>query len=371
MSMIRFIKSVLFPALIWTLISGCGKETSPSGSPGFDRAAFLTIQADRHILPAYKALAEKAGALDAAIQAVQGIPDSTALAGWQGAWKQLLLAWQAASLYNFGPAGEAGIRKSLQEELATFPVSEEKVEDILSSGRFNLSDFNRDARGIYTLEYLIFDTSSRILPVRARMENPRLLVFLKALSQDIKNRTEAVFQAWQNGYRDTFIAATQTDAGSSTAQLYNEFVRSFEMAKNAKLGLLLGLRAGQIRSEPRLAEARYSGYSREALEAFLTAIFDVYLGNSDSGKGPAFGWKQYLENAEGGKELVASTETRMDAVRQAMNQIPIRPSLSAQLSRPEPMLRLHTELQKLTRFYKSDMSSLMGIAITYASGDGD
>jgi hypothetical protein len=167
------------------------------------------------------------------------------------------------------------------------------------------------------------------------------------------------------------VAGTQTDAGSSTALLYNEFVRSYEMAKNAKLGLPLGLRAGQIRSEPRLVEALYSGHSREALEAYLSAIFDVYLGNSDSGKGPAFGWKQYLENVEGGKELVASTETQMDAVRQAMNQIPVRPSLSAQVSQPEAMVRLHTELQKLTRFYKSDMSSLMGIAITYSSGDGD
>jgi uncharacterized protein len=32
---------------------------------------------------------------------------------------------------------------------------------------------------------------------------------------------------------------------------------------------------------------------------------------------------------------------------------------------------LHTELQKHTRFFKSDMSSLLGIAITFSSGDGD
>jgi predicted lipoprotein len=365
------IKSGIFLAILSFLFSGCGEDTTPSESPGFDRAAFLATQADRQILPAFQALAEKAGALDAAIQAVPGIPDSSALVGWQRAWKQLLLSWQAASLYNFGPAGESGIRKSLQEELATFPVSEAKVAAILSSGQFNLNDFNRDARGIFTLEYLLFDTSSRVFPVLARMQNPRVMAFARALSQDIKNRAEAVFQAWQYGYRDTFVAGTQTDAGSSTALLYNEFVRSYEMAKNAKLGLPLGLRAGQIRSEPRLVEALYSGHSREALEAYLSAIFDVYLGNSDSGKGPAFGWKQYLENVEGGKELVASTETQMDAVRQAMNQIPVRPSLSAQVSQPEAMVRLHTELQKLTRFYKSDMSSLMGIAITYSSGDGD
>jgi hypothetical protein len=32
---------------------------------------------------------------------------------------------------------------------------------------------------------------------------------------------------------------------------------------------------------------------------------------------------------------------------------------------------VHTELLKLTRFYKSDLSSLIGIAVTYSSGDGD
>mgnify|MGYP007059449494 CR=1 FL=1 len=32
---------------------------------------------------------------------------------------------------------------------------------------------------------------------------------------------------------------------------------------------------------------------------------------------------------------------------------------------------LHTEMQKLTRFFKSELSSLLGISITYSSGDGD
>ena len=32
---------------------------------------------------------------------------------------------------------------------------------------------------------------------------------------------------------------------------------------------------------------------------------------------------------------------------------------------------IFTELQKMTRFIKGDMSSILGIAITYSSGDGD
>jgi hypothetical protein len=40
-------------------------------------------------------------------------------------------------------------------------------------------------------------------------------------------------------------------------------------------------------------------------------------------------------------------------------------------SNPQALVALHTEMQKLTRFIKSEMSSLLGISITYSSGDGD
>jgi hypothetical protein len=38
---------------------------------------------------------------------------------------------------------------------------------------------------------------------------------------------------------------------------------------------------------------------------------------------------------------------------------------------PQPAIDLHTELQRHTRFFKSDLSSLLGLTITYSSGDGD
>jgi hypothetical protein len=38
---------------------------------------------------------------------------------------------------------------------------------------------------------------------------------------------------------------------------------------------------------------------------------------------------------------------------------------------PQALIDIHTELQKNTKNFKSEMSSLLGIAITYASGDGD
>jgi hypothetical protein len=40
-------------------------------------------------------------------------------------------------------------------------------------------------------------------------------------------------------------------------------------------------------------------------------------------------------------------------------------------SAPTAATNFHTELQKHTRFFKSDMSSLLGLAITFSSGDGD
>jgi hypothetical protein len=74
----------------------------------------------------------------------------------------------------------------------------------------------------------------------------------------------------------------------------------------------------------------------------------------------------------GGEALINSTENQWAVVKNAYNAVPQTPRISAQiLSNPTPFDNFHTELQKHTRFFKSDMSSLLGIAITFSSGDGD
>jgi predicted lipoprotein len=86
------------------------------------------------------------------------------------------------------------------------------------------------------------------------------------------------------------------------------------------------------------------------------------------------GFKEYLAEVAGGPELIAATEQQLAVIQTALNAIPETPPLSAQIASDDAMTKavtLHDELQKNTRYFKSDMSSRLGIAITYSSGDGD
>ena len=149
--------------------------------------------------------------------------------------------------------------------------------------------------------------------------------------------------------------------------LYNEFVKSYENLKNFQLGLPLGLRPGQTAVAPNLVEAFYSGQSLHFLKLQLASLENIWRGGSQEK-----GFKNYLNSVTGGPALVATTEAQLGMIRQKIDAISDQVSMQQQLvDNAQPLLDLHTEIQKNTKNYKSDLSSLIGIAITYSSGDGD
>ncbi|RMG59394.1 MAG: hypothetical protein D6722_22345, partial [Bacteroidetes bacterium] len=114
---------------------------------------------------------------------------------------------------------------------------------------------------------------------------------------------------------------------------------------------------------PGRVEAYFSGQSGALLLAHFEAIVLVWEGA---------GWAAYLETVTGGPELVASTRPQVEAARQALAPLATGASLADRIRQdPASVETAFSELQQLTRFFKSDLSSRLGISITYDSGDGD
>ncbi|GAA4398930.1 hypothetical protein GCM10023187_10080 [Nibrella viscosa] len=352
-------------------ISACSQpgETVNTGR-NFDRKAMLQQYADNLIRPAYADLQAKVNALNTAATIFAGAPTAANLTAVQTTWTDAYTAWQYANAYNFGPAGEEGIRKGLIEEIGTFPTTTSKVEATIAANNANFNDFNRDARGLPAVEYLIFNSEGSNAQILTSFQLANRRNFLTAATADIKRRVDEVVAGW-NTYTNSFVSRNGTDAGSATSELYNEFIRSYESIKNFKVALPLGKRPGQTAAEPARAEGYYSGQSLLFIKNHLTAIENIWYGRSRDGKA-GVGFKEYLENVEGGQALVASTEAQLGNVRKALNALPETVPLSQQIrTNPAAVENVLNECQKLTRFFKSDMSSLLGIAITFASGDGD
>lgn len=360
---------ILSSALMWS----CNKGDDNSGDDSFDRERMLKNYAANLIVPAYQDVQASVNQLVSVLEAFSGDLTLQNLESAQNAWASAYGEWMYANAFNVGPAAEQGLNKSMFEEISTFPVSTAKINAAISSGQFNFNDFNRDARGFLTLEYLLFggqevsnDAVLSLFQSQASRKD-----YLTQCALNIQSRINAVVSEWENGYEAIFVSRAGTDVGSSTSQLYNEFVKSFETNKNFKIELPLGKRPGQTQAEPQLVEAYYSGKSLDFLKIHLAAIENIYLGKSKNGTS-GLGFKDYLESVTGGPELVESTLSQWGRVLDAVNNIPTAASLSELIeNNPQPVEDIRLELQKHTRFFKSDMSSLLGIAITFSSGDGD
>lgn len=349
-----------------SLFIACEKD-SDSSEGDFDRPAFLQRVLQDFIIADFQQQKALSDALHSANLAFINAPSETSLAVARTAWTTAYAHFQNVNSFNFGPAAEQGLSKSLNEEIATFPVSITKIESRISSGTFSMSDFDRDARGFLTIEYLLFGSAATDAGIVARVGQDSFSEFLSAASENITSRIDAVESAWDVSTQEAFVANDGTDAGSSISAYYNEYVKSFEGLKNFKLGLPLGLRPGQTQTEPERIEARFSPQGIALLKADYESVKSHWFGTSENN-----GFRYYLQNVTEGETLIASTEAQFSILDQAFSAVSNEEFLIGLVENEDArMVTIHTELQRLTRFLKSDMSSLMGIAITFSSGDGD
>lgn len=361
-NLIKMKNTFILSLVLLALLVSCDEKENDKKQYAFDRKAMLESYADKIIIPAYERLKEQTGRLQQVLNTLADTPTLTNLEMAQNAWRNAYLAWQSVNSFNFGPAESPF--GTLLDEVGTFPCSVTKIESYISRGDNSFQNFDRDARGFIAIEYLIFsleDKQETILSLLQNSTNRRN--YLKALGLRLHNEVSKVATGWTT-FKSDFIKNSGTDAGSSTAELYNEFVKSYESIKNFKVGLPAGKRPGQTKTEPHLVEAYYSGTSVDMLKAHFQSIEKIWRGDT-------IGFRDYLMTVEGGKNLVTATEAQLLATQKAIAQLPTE-RLSETIEKNFSVVnKLHDELQKLTRFFKSDMSSLLGISITYDSGDGD
>ncbi|MEY5041045.1 MAG: hypothetical protein RLZZ414_584 [Bacteroidota bacterium] len=363
------LKMRLLSFLSLILILGAAScERTAEENDNFNRSKMLENYANNLIKPNFTDLQNSVTTLKTSISNFTQTPNETNLVSLQNEWLAAYKAWQYCNAFNFGPAGALGLTRALSEEIATFPVSETKIATAIAAPNFN--DFNRDSRGFLAIEYLIFDgTNSEIVNL---FNDTKRKEYLNALINHIETKVNNVVNSWNGTYYNDFVKNNGTDVGSSVSQMYNEFVRSFETIKNVKIELPFGKRPGQTQTEPHLVEAFYSGKSTEILAEHLKAIENIYFGKNKQGVQNGLSFKDYVNSVEGGKSLVSDTEAQWILVKEKFNAISRDNTLAYLIDNDaETIENFRLELQKHTRYFKSDMSSVLGIAITYSSGDGD
>ncbi len=343
-------------------LAGCSDDAQPVKSGNFDRAAMLQHYADSLIQPDFDSLNYAAQQLSQRIEALSFQPDAQKLSEARNQWHNTYLLWIRSSIWMFGPA-ETSLG-SLRELTGTFPANSARIEQLIASSDTAFQNFERDTRGLFALDYLLFNRSKSDPQLLAEFSNSGRAAYLRALGKHLLTQTSAVKQKWI-AYRNDFVASVGTDAGSSTTQMYNAFLMSFEFSKNFRLGLPMGLRPGQQQPEPDKVEALHSQQGKLGLEVHLNAIHRAYTG------GLGIGFDDYVLASFNGKTLYDSTVNQWNRVVLAKQTLPAVPLDELVRQQSVALQELHTSLNRMTRFYKSEMASLLGLTITFSSNDGD
>lgn len=355
------------------LMLSCGSDNNANNEEtAFSRPDFLTFVADAQIIPAYEQLEQSSDQLRSTIAALrtaaandEGLAEPLSAA--QNAWRNVANNWQHAHAFDFGPAD--GTTGTLGQDIATFPISTTKIATYIEAGDTSFRNFDRDTRGIYAIEYLLFGYTNHFEFTDQQWQ------YLIALSEHLHQQVQNVHQGWTGGYRESFIENDGTDAGSSVSLLVNAFALSYEAIKNFKFGLPLGLRPGQQQTEPQRVEAYYSDSGLELAFTHMQVLQGIWSGSAlGSNNRQGLGFKHYLESVSGGPALVEQSEAAFEEIVTVFENVTTIES--AKLStlvenQDERLVNLHNSLQRNTRFFKSDLASLLGIYITYNSGDGD
>jgi predicted lipoprotein len=321
------------------------------------------------IIPAFESLQTSVEDLQAVAQDFETERTPQNLESLQQTLKSARLAWQDVSPFQFGPSESVLLRASLN----TYPVDTQKVSDRVSSGEYSFGTIeSRDAAGLPALGYLLHgvgDTNQEILAMYTTdPDAENRLDYLIDNIAFIKEQVDTATNDWKasgGDYIGMFLSEENagTDVGSSLGMLINSYVQHYErFLRDGKIGIPAGVRsAGTPR--PVAVEGYYGGYSAELATANLRQVEKIFTG------GDARGLDDNLEALNAG-DLSNEIQNQFDEAQSALGEL--NDPLSQQIEENnDPVLTTFEEMQQVVTLIKADMTSILGITITYQDNDGD
>jgi len=370
----HWILSILSALFIWAC-SSSGDDTPMTDDDGvsltFDRGAMLENWADNIILPSYNQFLLDFAAFKADFESFQNDRSESNLIALRSSWVDAYLSWQSISLFEVGPAEDNGLRLNVN----TYPTDVALIETHISSGSYNLDlSSNRDSKGFPALDYLLNGIGASDAEIVQAYTDATTgdahIAFLGAVINDIESRVTAVRDAWQNGYRDTFVQNDGSSATASVDRFVNDFIFYYEKFLRAgKMGIPLGVFSRT--QTPTLVEAYY--YPQLSNQLFLAGLSTV----EDFFNGKAFGSSSTGESLASYLTTLNQVTLRNDirnqfsSARSAVSGLgPFRVELEEN-SPAADMFAAYDEVQGAVALFKVDMVSAMSIAIDFVDADGD
>lgn len=366
-------RSWILIAFVLMVIYACVDGNNPLKKVNnYDQSLLLNNLGDNLIYPSYQELRSKTQQLERLVNDFVQSPSVASLDSARLALKDARMAYQWVSPYQFGPADQL----TLNAELNLYPVDINQIENNILSGNYDLGVLtNQDARGFQTIAYLIHGNEITDEEIIASLD-PNRSNYLKDVVSRISQFVNQVEMMWSpagEDYLSKFKDMTGVDVGSSVGMLVNAMSQNFERnTRDGKIGIPIGIRTlGE--AIPENVEAPYAGYSTELFQENLSAYQAIYEGISLNGS-ESEGFDDYLSEIEAldasNQDLHQTISSQWETIIGHANQFSDPLELEI-ITRQSDLENLFAEMQRMVVYMKTDMSSALGVIISYQDNDGD
>tara|TARA_Y100000991_G_scaffold208999_1_gene188618 strand:+ start:957 stop:2144 length:1188 start_codon:yes stop_codon:yes gene_type:complete len=346
----------------------------------YDKLSLLTNLADNYIIPSLDAYKSKIITLNNHVDSFIENPNISNLTLLRTNWEDALLNWQDIGFLDFGPSEYILLRKQTN----TFPIDTTELNNSITLANWNLEYASSyDSKGLQALDYLLFKpghTESELISYFQNNTNAKN--YLKAVTEDLNQNINYVTNQWVS-YREDFIndfEVTQSNfstnsQGSSISNIINALCLHYEFyIRRGKVGLPLGVFNGFSQLElPELVECYYSGKSTQNLVRSINSLRKYVTGSSYLNNDNGLGLDDYMDfvNAEQSTQQLSKViDNQFLTILGELNNIngPLSEEI---INNKSQITQTYQELQQLVPYIKVDMTSALGVLITYQDNDGD
>jgi predicted lipoprotein len=270
------------------------------------------------------------------------------------AWNDTFDAWMAVSHLKFGPIEQDGASVIVafwpDERSATPKALARLIADqdpIIGTAR-GTAQISVAARGIYALEYLLYDP-------QFDQAGDYGCALIRALTADLATIAARVDQDWQDGYAETMRTAgaagnqTYLSDKEATQALFTALLAGLDFDVEQRLARPLGT---FDRPRPNRAEAWRSGRSQRNIVLSLQALADLARQLTD-----------------GNAPITDAAMTRAIELAEGLND-----PILAGVDDPSQRLKIEIVQQAVTTAYDAvlgEIGASLGVSAGFNSADGD
>lgn len=325
----------------------------------------LTDMADLVIEPSLRQFEQEVIALDEKAAAFTASPSSSLLGQLKEQYIKAYRRFQHCKPFNIGPLMAYGMRDAMN----VYPVDTTQIRQNIADGTSDAlgSAQNTRAIGFPAVDYLLYRESESATVQRFSTDGDAASrkAYLTAVTSKMSREVTQVLAAWPS-YVAQFTQADGNDIGSSSSMLFNAFVEDIELLKNAKIGIPAGFKSnGQVK--PDYAEAYYAATSTALAKESMQALKTLFTGAE------GLGFDDYIRDVEGASVATSLADRIVSQMDECIERIAaIGTPLSEKVAtHPDEVMAAWQAVKKLVTYTKTDMSSMLGLLITYQDNDGD